>query len=58
LYYYRFSSVDFKNELPNWIKDNLEIVDKFGQMIAKVHAFFKNKNKNPMLNRLLNRATL
>jgi len=41
----RYSGDQFKNEYPNWIKDNLEIVDKFGFMVGKVASFFKDKSR-------------
>jgi len=41
----RYASDQFKNEYPNWIKDNLEVVDKFGFMVSKVASFFKDKSR-------------
>jgi len=49
----RFARTDFTRDLPQWLKDNQEIIDKFGFMVGKVVTFFRDKKNNPSLNKLL-----
>ena len=49
----RYAQNSFANELPAWIKDNQETIDKFGVLIPKIFNFFKNKTPPSSLSQLI-----
>lgn len=45
-YDYRFSSLENKNALPLWVRDQAQVYDNFGQALKDVILFFKEAEKS------------
>ena len=42
---HRYSRPDIQSQLPGWIRDRVQVADKFGPVVATTRKFFKSKKR-------------